>query len=648
MDKTRPKEIKAALESLPKGTEAYNQAYKEAMGRIESQSPGFQKLAKQVLAWITCTKRPLTMLELQQALAVEGGKSELDEDNLPDIEDMVSVCAGLVTVDEESGIIRLVHYTTQEYFERTQKDWFPDVEADITVICITYIFYYSSSPMKTCTKRDLENFPLLYYACRFWFEHFKLARRHHEKLDPIAIKLLHSGTTWDDCLVVYDPHYSFYQSPFNRYRTKISKLSSALCWASVLDLDLVAEHLLDKGENIDTSHEAVEHFPFGEEDNIDAFQGFVSREAVTALIIAAFRHQESVVKLLIRRGATIDLSTSSYGTALQAATVVSDDQGAEKIVKILLEAGANPNAAEDGTPALCSAAWQGNLDICNLLLQYGADPNICTSYARGYSDPLSAATSMGEEAVVELLLNSGAEISEDALYSALEGLEDGPDDRQKRITEVFVRRGANLNPDRANNYDKPVTIALLNGWGDTAKLMIDAGAEGLTVGNILQAAAIYGDTEIVTLLLDRGADIEAPRASDEDDWNWQSQEYYATPLQAAAYFLNVEAIKLLLDRNADVNAQGGPYGSALFAIGASIKDRMLADKVERIERAKIILNLFMDHGVDPGSASGWRDANTKLKCFKGLIDVSSTMVPHERNRLNFQAHAAAYLQELGL
>jgi hypothetical protein len=48
-------------------------------------------------------------------------KSELDEENLPEIEDMVSVCAGLVTVYEESNIVRLIYYTTQEYFERTQK-----------------------------------------------------------------------------------------------------------------------------------------------------------------------------------------------------------------------------------------------------------------------------------------------------------------------------------------------------------------------------------------------------------------------------------------------------------------------------------------------------------------------------------------------
>lgn len=47
-------------------------------------------------------------------------QSELDEDNLPEIENTVSVCTGLVTIDEKSNVIYLVHYITQEYFERTR------------------------------------------------------------------------------------------------------------------------------------------------------------------------------------------------------------------------------------------------------------------------------------------------------------------------------------------------------------------------------------------------------------------------------------------------------------------------------------------------------------------------------------------------
>src|SRR5271170_7755755 len=110
--------------------------YKDAMKRIEGQVLYQEKLAKQVLSWITFAKRPLTTSELQHALAVEVGEPKLNEENFSQIKDMVSVCAGLVRVDEESGIIRLVHYTTQEYFERTQKSWFPHAETDITKTCI--------------------------------------------------------------------------------------------------------------------------------------------------------------------------------------------------------------------------------------------------------------------------------------------------------------------------------------------------------------------------------------------------------------------------------------------------------------------------------------------------------------------------------
>ena len=111
------------------------------MERIRGQVKDQEELAKQVLSWITCAKRPLTTSELQHALAVEVGESALDEENLPQIEDMVSVCAGLVAVDKESNIIRLAHYTTQEYFERTHNQWFPNAETDITQICITYLSF---------------------------------------------------------------------------------------------------------------------------------------------------------------------------------------------------------------------------------------------------------------------------------------------------------------------------------------------------------------------------------------------------------------------------------------------------------------------------------------------------------------------------
>jgi len=139
--KRAPKAVRAALKNLATGCGAYDSAYEDAIERINGQVKDQEELAKQVLSWITCAKRPLAITELQHALGVEVSESELDKDNLPEIEDMVSVCARLVTIDEESKIIRLVHYTTQEYFERTQRQWFPNTQANITTICVTYLSF---------------------------------------------------------------------------------------------------------------------------------------------------------------------------------------------------------------------------------------------------------------------------------------------------------------------------------------------------------------------------------------------------------------------------------------------------------------------------------------------------------------------------
>jgi hypothetical protein len=164
------------------------------MERIEGQIADSQELAKQVLSWIACAKRPLTTSELRHALAVEIGESELDEDNLPEVEDMVSVCAGLVIVDEESDIIRLVHYTTQEYFERTWISWFPNAHRDIATICVTYLSFDCFQTGFCLTDEDFEarlRLNLLYsYTARNWGYHVRAASIEEE---PLILDLLGNG-----------------------------------------------------------------------------------------------------------------------------------------------------------------------------------------------------------------------------------------------------------------------------------------------------------------------------------------------------------------------------------------------------------------------------------------------------------------------
>ena len=173
------------MKKLPTGCEAYDRAYKDVIERIEGQVADSKELAKQVLSWITCARSPLTTLELQHALAVEMGEPELDEENLPQIEDMVSVCAGLVTVDEESNIIRLVHYTTQEYFERTQRDWLPNAQRVIATACIAYLsfntFETGFCPTDEEFEARLQVNPLYDYAGRNWGHHARAALQEMEE-----------------------------------------------------------------------------------------------------------------------------------------------------------------------------------------------------------------------------------------------------------------------------------------------------------------------------------------------------------------------------------------------------------------------------------------------------------------------------------
>ena len=83
----------------------------------------------------------MTVDEVQHALAIEPGTPDLDPDNLSDVHEIVALCAGLVIIDEETQIIRLVHYTTQEFFRRNGDTLLARAQQDIAISCLTYLLY---------------------------------------------------------------------------------------------------------------------------------------------------------------------------------------------------------------------------------------------------------------------------------------------------------------------------------------------------------------------------------------------------------------------------------------------------------------------------------------------------------------------------
>ncbi|KAF2416552.1 hypothetical protein EJ08DRAFT_600422, partial [Tothia fuscella] len=170
--KTSVKAIHNALETMPKKLDA---TYYLIMARIDEQNDDDAKLARRLLSWLTYSARPMTVAELQHALVVDLQTYSVDKDSLIDQEMMLSVCGGIVTVEESSSIIRLIHYTTQEYLERIRETRFPLARLDITLACLAYL-RGRGFPTGVCTtheewaKRNAM-FPFLNYAGRYWTAH---------------------------------------------------------------------------------------------------------------------------------------------------------------------------------------------------------------------------------------------------------------------------------------------------------------------------------------------------------------------------------------------------------------------------------------------------------------------------------------------
>lgn len=89
----------------------YTFVYTDAMERIRSQDQDHAKLADEALAWVVRAKRPLRSLEFLHAFEIDAEIVEFGDEDLHDIDLIISLSAGLIVEDKQSGTVRLVHYT---------------------------------------------------------------------------------------------------------------------------------------------------------------------------------------------------------------------------------------------------------------------------------------------------------------------------------------------------------------------------------------------------------------------------------------------------------------------------------------------------------------------------------------------------------
>lgn len=118
----------------------------------------------------------------------------------------------------------------------------------------------------------------------------------------------------------------------------------------------------------------------------------------TALIQAASAGREETVRLLLDAGADPNLQTNDGATALSLASAHHPE-----IVRMLIAAGADV----DKSKGLVQAAWYGQHEIVRMLLNAGADVNIQTRYE---CTPLFSASLNGHREIVRTLIDAGADV----------------------------------------------------------------------------------------------------------------------------------------------------------------------------------------------------------------------------------------------
>ena len=241
--------------------------------------------------------------------------------------------------------------------------------------------------------------------------------------------------------------------------------------------------------------------------------------------------------------------------------------------------GAEVNALHFEMPALTWAAMMGQTQAVELLLQHGADVN---GRNRDNNTALHLAMFLGHAETAELLLKSGADVNVrnddgaipiDVLRVPWEmtklltkpmGIEleqkqvEAGRAKIREILSADARFGTEILPNSQNNSISALSLSEAAFTGDIAALKqaLAGGADPNTKdpqsgGTLLATAALMGHTEVVALLLEHGADINAKSRDG------------GTALHAAAFLGRAETVKFLLDKGADTTLRSNMGGTAI-------------------------------------------------------------------------------------
>ena len=179
----------------------------------------------------------------------------------------------------------------------------------------------------------------------------------------------------------------------------------------------------------------------------------------TALMIALENGHEELCKLLLERGADVNVTAMDHWDKGKTVLILAAENGHEELCELLLERGADVNAVgNEGWTALMLAAENGREEACDLLIRRGAKVDLADN--NGKTALISAAKN-GHKEVCELLIERVAKLDaarENGWKALMLAAENGHDRVCDLLCDSLIGRGAKI--DLADE-DKDVKMALM-------------------------------------------------------------------------------------------------------------------------------------------------------------------------------------------
>jgi ankyrin repeat protein len=434
------KEVRDALNSLPP---TYDGCYEFTLRQIERKDTDQRDLAFKVLSWLSHALGGLTVTALQEALSVQAGDKKVDEEKLIPVDDLISVCSGLVVTDtvNDTQNIRLLHETASRYLKNIRSARFPPGHEIILKACLAYLSLPEFSDLcffKIRADERARKHPFYEYAAKYWSDHAIQGNLESTFRDPI-VNFLESNQRYsaDEFLSSGRPSAWGWDrgTPWTDWnKHSISRKDTPLHAAATYGLRTTVRYLIkkkgcgkDRRNNFGETalHRAAQVGKTGTMEELIAHGADLDAKVqhhylneATPLILATICLQTEAVRILFNHGVDVNTFDPKYRTFPLHLAASMDT----KLTRLLLDRGALVNfpGKSPGFPetwpmtslhfaVFYAHAFQGGaLDRVSLLLDRGANINAQSSLG---NTALHMAILAGHQDLARLLLQEGANVS---------------------------------------------------------------------------------------------------------------------------------------------------------------------------------------------------------------------------------------------